>query len=224
MSFSETFLNVDVLLSSLPALGRGLINTLLIGIASILFGLIAGLVISVLRLYAAKPFRYLAIAYTDVFRAMPVLVVLILIYYALPFVGIRFSPWTATILGFSMVMAAYSAEVYRAGIEGVPSGQFEAAAALGIPFPVAFWKIVLPQAIRTIIPPITSSCVSMFKETSLASTVAIPELLKEGQDAQAYYANPTPLLGAAILYLILLLPLVRLVNVLETKFNGQKNR
>lgn len=224
MLFSDTFLNVDVLLSSLSALGRGLINTLLIGIASILFGLIAGLAISILRLYAAKPFRYLAVAYIDVFRAMPVLVVLILIYYALPFVGIRFSPWTATILGFSMVMAAYSAEVFRAGIEGVPLGQFEAAAALGIPFSVALWKIVLPQAIRTIIPPITSSCVSMFKETSLASTVAIPELLKEGQDAQAYYANPTPLMGAAILYLILLLPLVRLVSILETKFSAQKKR
>lgn len=224
MSFFNTFLNVDVLLSSLPALRRGLINTLLIGIASILFGLITGLVISVLRLYAAKPFRYFAVTYIDVFRAMPMLVVLILIYYALPFVGIRFSPWTATILGFSMVMAAYSAEVFRSGIESVPRGQFEAAAALGIPFPVAFWKIVLPQAIRTIIPPITSSCVSMFKETSLASTVAIPELLKEGQDAQAYYANPTPLMGAAILYLVLLLPLVRLVSVLETKFSEQKNR
>ncbi len=224
MSFLDTFLNVDVLLSSLPALGRGLINTLLIGIASILFGLIAGLVVTVLRLYAAKPLRYFAVTYIDVFRAMPMLVVLILIYYALPFVGIRFSPWTATILGFSMVMAAYSAEVFRSGIESVPRGQFEAAAALGIPFPVAFWKIVLPQAIRTIIPPITSTCVSMFKETSLASTVAIPELLKEGQDAQAYYANPTPLMGAAVLYLVLLLPLVRLVSVLEARFSEQKNR
>ena len=224
MSFLDTFLNVDVLLSSLPALGRGLINTLLIGIASILCGLIAGLVVTVLRLYAAKPLRYFAVTYIDVFRAMPMLVVLILIYYALPFVGIRFSPWTATILGFSMVMAAYSAEVFRSGIESVPRGQFEAAAALGIPFPVAFWKIVLPQAIRTIIPPITSTCVSMFKETSLASTVAIPELLKEGQDAQAYYANPTPLMGAAVLYLVLLLPLVRLVSVLEARFSEQKNR
>ncbi len=100
MTFAETFLNADVLRSSLPALGRGLLNTLLIGIASIVCGILSGLVISIARIYGPKIMRYIAIAYIDVFRAMPVLVVLILIYYALPFVGIRFSAWTSAIMSF----------------------------------------------------------------------------------------------------------------------------
>lgn len=224
MSFVETFLNSEVFWNSLPALGRGLLNTLLLGIASIVFGVLAGLFICILRLYAHRIFRLLAIAYIDIFRAMPVLVVLILIYYALPFIGIRFSAWTSAILSFSMVMAAYSAEIFRSGIESVPKGQFEAASALGIPFRITLWKVVLPQAIRIIVPPTTSNCVSMFKDTALASTVALPELLKEAQDAQSLYANPTPLIGAALVYLIILLPMVRLVALFEKRFKAEKAR
>jgi polar amino acid transport system permease protein len=80
----------------------------------------------------------------------------------------------------------------------------------------------MPQAIRIVIPPMTSNCVSMFKDTSLASTVALPELLKEAQDAQALYANPSPLIGAALVYIILLWPMVRLVSLLEKRFRNEK--
>ncbi|MAU20196.1 MAG: ABC transporter permease [Martelella sp.] len=224
MTLVETFFNTEVLVASMPLLLRGLMNTLILGILAIVIGVSAGLLICVFRLYAPKPIRFLTVAYIDVFRAMPVLVVLILVYYALPFVGIRFSAWTSAILSFSMVMAAYSAEVFRSGIESVPDGQFEAASALGLSFPVTLWKVILPQAIRIVIPPTTSNCVSMFKDTALASTVAMPELLKEAQDAQAFYANPTPLIGAAIIYLVFLLPLVRLVGVLEQRFRRAKTR
>jgi polar amino acid transport system permease protein len=125
-------------------------------------------------------------------------------------------------MAFSIVMAAYSAEVFRSGIESVAKGQFEAAAALGLPFLITLYKVVLPQAVRIVIPPMTSNCVSMFKDTSLASTVALPELLKEAQDAQALYANPSPLIGAALVYIILLWPMVRLVSMLEKRFKGEK--
>lgn len=220
MSLIETFFNAEVLWASLPALLRGLMNTLLLGVMSIVIGVSVGMVISIIRLYAPKPFRLLMVAYIDIFRALPVLVILILIYYALPFLGIRLSAWTSAVLGFSIVMAAYSAEVFRSGIEAVPVGQFEAAAALGLPFLVALRKVVLPQAIRLVIPPITSNCVSMFKDTSLASTVALAELLKEGQNAQALYANPSPLIGAAVVYLIFLWPMVRFVSVLEQRYKS----
>jgi polar amino acid transport system permease protein len=106
----------------------------------------------------------------------------------------------------------------------VPRGQFEAAAALGIPFLITLRKVVLPQAIRIVIPPTTSNCVSLFKDTSLASTVALPELLKEAQDAQAFYANPSPLIGMAVFYILFLWPMVRLVSLLEKKFAGEKTR
>jgi polar amino acid transport system permease protein len=224
MSLLDTFFNGEVLWSALPALLRGLINTLILGLLSIGIGVPAGLMISLVRLYAPKFFRYLAVVYIDIFRAMPMLVVLILIYYALPFVGIRLSSWASAVTAFSIVLAAYSAEVFRSGIQSIPKGQFEAALALGLPFMLTLRKVILPQAVRVVIPPTTSNCVSMFKDTSLASTVALPELLKEANDAQAFYANPSPLIGAAVVYVIFLWPMVRLVSLLERRLQSEKTR
>ena len=217
MTLLDTFFNGQVMLSALPALMRGLFNTILLGLLAIGIGIPVGLVISLIRLYAPKPFRWLVIGYIDIFRAMPVLVVLILIYYALPFVGIRLSSWVSATLAFAFIMSAYSAEVFRSGIESIPKGQFEAAHALGLTFLQTLYKVILPQAMRVVIPPATSNCVSMFKDTSLASTVALPELLKEANDAQALYANPSPLIGAALVYLAFLWPMVRLVGYLEKR-------
>jgi polar amino acid transport system permease protein len=224
MTLVATFFNWDVFVDALPALLRGFVNTLLLGIAAMLFGLVVGLVLALVRLYGVAPLRLAAISYIDVFRAAPVLVVLILIYYALPFVGIRFSSWTSATLALSVVMAAYSAEVFRAGIQSIPSGQFEAAAALGLPFWKVLRLVVLPQAFRIVIPPTTSNCISLFKDTSLASAVAFPELLKEATDSEALHANPTPLIGAAVIYILFLLPLVRLVSWLEKRFSAEKRR
>jgi len=217
MTLFDTFFNGQVMLSAFPALLRGLINTLQLGLLAICIGVPLGLLISLVRLYAPAPFRWLAIAYIDIFRAMPVLVVLILIYFALPFVGIRFSSWVSATLAFTFVMSAYSAEVFRSGIESIPKGQFEAAQALGLSFILTLRKVVLPQAVKLVIPPTTSNCVSMFKDTSLASAVALPELLKEANDAQAFYANPSPLIAAALLYLAFLWPMVRVVGYLEKR-------
>jgi len=217
MTLVQTFFNSHVMFAALPGLLRGLINTLLLSVMSISAGSVAGLLVSLVRLYAPKVLRVLAIIYIDLLRALPMLVVLILIYYALPFLGIRFSSWTSAVLAFSMVMSAYSAEVFRAGIEGVPAGQFEAAAALGMSFTQTLRLVVLPQAIKAIVPPMTGNCVSMFKDTSLASTVALPELLNEATNAQALYANPSPLIMAALVYVALLWPMVRLVSILERR-------
>lgn len=218
MTLLDTFFNGQVMLSAFPALMRGLFNTLLLGLLAIGVGIPVGLLISLVRLYGPKPLRWLAIGYIDIFRAMPVLVVLILIYYALPFVGIRLTSWTSATLAFAFVMSSYSAEVFRSGIESIPKGQFEAANALGLSFLQTLWKVVLPQAVRLVIPPTTSNCVSMFKDTSLASAVALPELLKEANDAQAFYANPSPLIAAALVYLAFLWPMVRLVGYVEKRF------
>lgn len=217
MTLLETFFNGQVMLSAFPALMRGLFNTILLGLLACGIGIPVGLVISLVRLYAPKPFRWLAIGYIDIFRAMPVLVVLILIYYALPFVGIRLSSWASATLAFTFIMSAYSAEVFRSGIESIPQGQFEAAHALGLTFLQTLYKVILPQAVRVVIPPATSNCVSMFKDTSLASAVALPELLKEANDAQALYANPSPLIAAALVYLAFLWPMVRFVGYLEKR-------
>jgi polar amino acid transport system permease protein len=224
MSLLQTFFNSNVMLESLPALLRGLSNTLVVSVFSIAYGVVLGLFVCLVRLYAPRILRWIAMVYIDIFRAMPMLVILILIYYALPFLGVRFSSWTSAILAFSLVMGAYSAEVFRAGIEGVPRGQFEAAAALGLPFLLTLRRVVLPQAMRSIVPPLTGNCVSMFKDTSLASTVALPELLNEATNSQALYANPSPLILAALIYVVILWPMVRLVSVLEERLKANRAR
>ncbi len=218
MSAIDIFFNTDILMRSFPILLRGLWITILLGLVSIFFGTLGGLAVCLTRLYAPKPFRLLAVFYTDIMRAMPVLVVLILIYYALPFVGIVFSSFTAASIALSMVMAAYSAEVVRAGIQSVPLGQFEAASALGLHFWTTLRKVILPQATRIAIPPQASNCVSVIKDTSLASVVAASDLLKQATDTQAIFANPTPLIGAAMIYVAILWPLVRLTSWLETRY------
>lgn len=216
MSFSETFLNADVLIRVYPLLLRGLWITIQLAAAAMLFGLPGGMLVVVMRLYAPAPVRWLAVGFIDMFRALPMLILLIMLYYALPFMGVRLSSFTAAVLALSLVLAAFSAEVFRAGIAAIPHGQVEAARALGLHFGTILRRVVLPQAVRIVIPPLTSNCVGIFKETSLASIVALPELLKQGNDAQALTANPTPLIGVAAIYLLILWPMVRLLSRLET--------
>lgn len=216
-SLIDTFFNSEVMLRALPMLMRGLINTAYLTVASVLIGSFAGVLICIARLYAPKPVRYLAVGFIDIFRALPVLVVLIVIYYALPFVGVRFDSFTSAVIALSLVLAAFTAEVFRAGIMSIPAGQFEAARALGIPFPITLYKVIIPQALKIATPPQTSNCIAIAKDTSLASVVAMPDLLKQATDAQALMANPSPLIAAAIIYLIILWPAVRVVAWLETR-------
>jgi len=224
MNAIEIFFNLDVLRRAFPMLLQGLGMTLVLGFATILLGTLLGLGIALVRLFAPRPLQLLAILYTDLMRAMPVLVVLILIYYALPFAGIVLSSFAAALIALSLVLGAYTAEVMRAGIQAVPKGQFEAASALGLGFWRTMQKVILPQATRLVIPPHASNCVSIIKDTSLASVVTMTDLLKQATDAQALFANPTPLLGAALIYVAILWPLVRLTGWLEHRFQRAYQR
>jgi polar amino acid transport system permease protein len=219
MSVFDTFLNWPVFVEALPMLLRGLGITLGLGVTAILLGLAGGLVLVLLRLYGGPVIGPMAVAYIDVFRSVPVLVLLIVIYYALPFVGLRLQPFWAAASALSLVSAAYSAEILRAGIEGVPRGQFEAARALGLSPVRQMTDIVLPQAVKLVIPPLTSNAINVMKDTALASVVAMPDLLKQATQAQALAANPTPLIGAAVIYVLMLLPFVRSVGLLEARLN-----
>lgn len=217
MSFVDTFFNWDVFLRALPLLLSGLKVTAQLGIVSIAAGLIFGLGLALLRIYAWRPIAIIAKIYIDVFRSIPLLVLLIVVYYALPFVGLRLSPFMSAALALTMVSGAYTAEIFRAGIEAIPKGQFEASQALGLSFRHMMRDVVLPQAIRIVIPPLTNNSINVIKDTALASVVAMPDLLKQATQAQALEANPTPLIVAAIIYVALLWPLVLMVGRLETR-------
>ena len=217
MDVIDTFFNWGVLRSALPMLMQGLGITVMLGAVSIVLGLAGGLLLALLRLYGPVPVRATARIYIDVFRSIPILVLLVLVYYALPFVGVRLSSFASTVLTLTLVSSAYAAEIFRSGIEALPKGQFEASEAMGLNFFDTLRDVVLPQAFRIVVPPLTSNCINVLKDTALASVVAMPDLLKQATQAQALAANPTPLIGAALLYLLLLLPLVRLVGYFEAR-------
>jgi len=200
---------------SLPLLLTGLKVTAQLGVVSILAGLLLGLVVALLRLYAVAPLRVLAGLYIDIFRSIPLLVLLIVVYYALPFVGLRLSPFVSVVCTLTVVSGAYTAEIFRAGIRAIPQGQFEASFALGLGFAATMRDVILPQAIRIVIPPLTNNSINVIKDTALASVVAMPDLLKQATQAQALEANPTPLVVAALIYLAFLWPLVLLAGRLE---------
>lgn len=224
MGLIETFFNWDVFLSSFPLLLSGLKVTLLLGIVSIVAGLILGLFIALVRLYAIRPASIVAKIYIDVFRSIPLLVLLIVVYYALPFVGLNLSPFMSAATALTLVSGAYTAEIFRAGIEAIPRGQFEASNALGLSYRHMMGDVILPQAIRIVIPPLTNNCINVMKDTALASVVAMPDLLKQATQAQALEANPTPLIVAALMYLAILLPAVLLVGRLEKRHRVASQR
>ena len=195
MDIVHTFFNIDVLLRYYPLLLEGLWRTIALGALSIVLGLVGGLALAMMRIYGHPILKFLVVAYVDVFRALPVLVWLVIVYYALPFVGIRLSAFASATTALTMISSAYTAEIYRAGIEAIPRGQFEAAQSIGLSQWFLMRDVVLPQAIRIVIPPLTNNSINVMKDTALASVVALPDLLKQATQAQALAANPTPLIG-----------------------------
>lgn len=215
MRLIDTFFNASVFVETLPLLWSGLLVTIELGLVSILLGLVLGLALALVRLFGPRVLQVLSRLYIDLFRSIPLLVLLIVIYYALPFVGIRLSPFAAATSALTLVSGAYTAEIFRAGIEAVPRGQFEASMALGLSWRQMMVDIILPQAIKVVIPPLTNNCINVVKDTALASVVAMPDLLKQATQAQALAANPTPLISAALIYVAILWPLVLLVSRFE---------
>ena len=222
MDIVETFFNAEVMLRAWPLLMKGLWITVQLGVASIIAGLVLGLFLALMRMYSIKLLQIVVRVYIDVFRSIPLLVLLIVVYYALPFVGIRLSPFGSAMAALTMVSGAYASEIFRAGIEAVPKGQFEASAALGMSNLRTMADVVLPQAIKIVIPPLTNNSINVIKDTALASVVAMPDLLKQATQAQALAANPSPLILAAAIYIAILWPLVALVSRLERRFGAGK--
>jgi len=152
-------------------------QTAIVAIGSLLFALIFGLAVALVRLSAWRPLRWPAIAYIEFFRGTPALVQLFVIYFGLPDIGLSPTPLQAAIVGLGMNGAAYLAEIYRAGIESIHRGQMEAALALGLTPSKAMQHIVLPQAVRTMLPPITSFAIVLLKDTSIVFSVGVVEIM-----------------------------------------------
>ena len=162
----------------LPVLLRGAVTTVELSVLGMVLAVVVGLLLALMRLYGIAPLRWLARAYVEIFRGTPLLIQLFLIYYGLPELGIRLDAFLAGIVGLGLNYAAYEAENYRAGIQAIPHGQMEAAFALGMSRSQALRRVILPQALRLVIPPVTNDFIAMFKDSSIVSVITMVELTK----------------------------------------------
>ena len=213
----------------LPRLLKGAQITILISVLSMLLAITIGLPIAMCRLYGPRPLKWFGAAYVEFFRGIPVMLLLVFTYYGLPEMARHFQfpypftfnlgPIPTAILCFGLNYAAYEAEIYRAGLLAIPIGQWEAAESLGMSRPLAFWRIILPQAFRSILPPMTSDFVALFKDTSIVSQVAVVELTKQYMSLAKASPGQVLELGllTAALYLILSAPLGYLSRYLEDR-------
>lgn len=222
----EQFLDLSVAQRLFPELITvALLNTVVYTLTGFGVGLVLGLVVALMRLSSVAPYRWLAMAYIEFFRGLPALLIFIFVGVGVPlaFPGLVFPGQTygqvACALG--LVSAAYMAETIRAGIQAVPRGQLEAARTLGMSHTTAMRSIVIPQAFRIIVPPLTNEMVLLFKDSSLVLFLGVTlqqrELTKFGRDLASTTANTTPIFVAGLCYLLVTVPLGYLVRRLEAR-------
>jgi polar amino acid transport system permease protein len=213
----QQFFNLEIVAKVWLYLLKGLGTTALLSLMVVPLGLAAGLAVAALWSLQRRWLRGVLIVYVDFFRAFPPLVLLLFIYFGFPFVGIEVPALVAVAIGFLLNTSSYYGEIFRAGIESVPRGQWEAARSTGLSWWRTMANVIVPQATRNVLPDLISNTLEVVKLTTLASVVAIPELLNAARNAQALTYNPTPIVLAALMYLVLLWPVVRLISRLEHK-------
>ena len=215
---ADTFFNLQVMQQYLPKIVEGFFVTIQIALAVVLAGIAAGLALALVRAFRIQAVNFFIILGVDVLRALPPLVLIIGFYFALPTIGIRMSAWVATWLALSLVLAAFAEEIFWAGILAVPKGQWEAARSTGLTFVQTLTDVVMPQAVRLTIPPLTNRTIAITKGTALGAVIAVGEILYQAQTAYSFSYNPSPLVLGAAAYLILFIPVVYFGRWVETRF------
>ncbi len=213
---SELIERIDLYIKFMPVFFKAALITLGLSLVAMLVAIVAGLLIALARIYGGKVLSFLAVLYIEIIRGTPLLIQLYIIFYALPSVGVKLSPFLAAVLGLGLNYAAYEAEVYRSGFFAIPRGQMEAAISLGMTKFQAIWYVILPQAIRIVIPPVTNDFISLLKDSSLVSVITMIELTKVyNQIASTYYDYLGTGIITAVLYLLLGLPFIRIARYFE---------
>jgi polar amino acid transport system permease protein len=217
-AFLETFFKPNLIAQYWPLILKGVATTIEIALAVVVTGLALGLLLAVIRSFQLRPVNALIVVFVDMFRALPPLVIVLIVYFGLPNVGISIPSFAVLWLVLSLVLAAFAEEIFWAGILSVPKGQWEAARSTGLTFFGTLAWIVLPQAVRLTVPPITNRTVAITKNTALGTVIGVPEILSQATTAQSFSGNATPLMMGALAYIILFIPVVALGRFLETRF------
>jgi polar amino acid transport system permease protein len=216
--FVETFFNARVMAKYLPDIAYGTLVTIELAALVIVTGIACGLALALLRSLGIKPVNLLIVFVVDLFRALPPLVIIVFIYFGLPAVELAPSGFVSTWLALALVLTAFSEEIFWAGITSIPKGQWEAARSTGLSYGQTLINVVLPQALRLTIPPLTNRTIAITKGTALGTVVALHEILGMASSAVSNSYNPSPLMMGAAAYLVLFLPVVVAARWVETKF------
>ncbi len=212
---------IEILVSSFwPMLKAGLKFSIPLTLITFTLGLILAFIVAMTRLYGNKFFARIAQVYVWIFRGTPLLVQLFIIFYGLPSAGLTIGNFTSAAIGFTLNVGAYASETLRGAILGVPKGQWEAAKSLGFSFWKSFFRIIFPQAMRTAIPPLSNTFISLVKDTSLAASITVTELFQVAQQITARTYEPLWLyIEAAFIYLMISTLLTYIQQRVEVRLN-----
>ena len=220
--FLDTFFNLRVIEQYLPAIGSGVVITIQLAALVVVSGIALGLALAVVRSFRLRLVNLAIIAVVDVLRALPPLVLILLLYFGLPNVGIVFSGFMSVYLVLTLVLAAFAEEIFWAGILSVDRGQWQAARSTGLSFAQTLAYVVLPVAVRLTIPPLTNRTIAITKHTALGTVVGVGEILNQATTAQSFSGNASPLMIGAIAYVLLFIPVVYLGRWIETRYAWRK--
>lgn len=213
-------MDVNFIINKLPYLMQGCVMTIQLTIITLLIGTLLGVVTALFKLSRNKILFWTATSYTWIFRGTPIILQLFFFYYAMPMIGVSLSPFSAAVIGLSLNCGAYMAEIIRGGIISIDKGQFEASKALGFTYFQTMRKIVLPQTFRVIIPPVGNEFISMLKDTSLVSTIAMVELMRSAvQISSTTFKYTEMLMAAAILYLTMTSVFTGVFSLIEKRLS-----
>lgn len=216
--FIETFFNATIFARYLPDMLLGVWTTVWLAAAIIVLGIGLGLILACLRTYRIRLMNIFIVLFADLGRALPPLVIILIMYFGLPGLGIRLSGPLVLIIVLGAVLAAFTEEIFWAGLTSVTKGQWEAGRATGMSFTQTLVYVALPQAVRLAIPPLVNRVLAISKMTALGSVIGVSEILAVASTAQSFTGSAAPLTMGAIAYVIVFLPLVVLTRLLEHRF------
>jgi len=211
-------LDINFIMKILPNLLLGAVMTIKLTFFAITLGTLIGLLVALAKISSFKVLRWFGGVYTWVIRGIPLLLQLMFLYYGLPFMGLTLNEFTVAVIGMSICGGAYMAEIIRAGIQSIDKGQMEAALSMGMTYPQAMRRIILPQAYKRLLPPMGNEFITLMKDSSLVSVICMTELLRAANLLQNATFRPIEIyVSAGILYLMMTTFFTMVVNRLEKK-------
>ena len=215
--FLGMFFKPQLLVTSFSSLFPGWLLCLAIVVACYPFAIVLGLLFSLLKISKHRLCRAIAVVYINILRGTPLFLQIYIMFFGLPMVGINIDNNLLGIIVMAVNSSAYLAEIFRAGIQSIPRGQYEAASSLGMSYVQTMFSVILPQTVRRVIPTVTSDFITAFKDTSLLSSVGVMELMMFSKNLTTVSGNITPYVAAGIFYLIVTLPLIKVVGIVEER-------